>query len=59
MDRLRRTKRRKVQEDPNTSFASINTISDAQRLVGRNLAKDSDSSEEEDSSDAESCIKVL
>ena len=59
MDRLRRTKRRKVQEDPNTSFASIKTISDAQRLVGRNLAEDSDSSEEENSSDAESCIEVL
>ena len=59
MERLRRTKRRKVKEDPNTLFASIKTISNAQRLVGRETATDSDSLEEEDSSNAESCIEVL
>ena len=59
MEKLRRTKKRKVEEDPNTTFASIRTISNAQRLVGRKVASDSDSSEEEDSSDAKSCIKVL
>jgi len=59
VERLRRTKKRKVEEDPNTTFASIRTICDAQRLVGRKVASDSDSSEEEDSSDAESCIEVL
>ena len=59
MERLRRTKKKKVEEDPNTLFASIRTISDAQRLVGRQAVKEEDSSEEEDSSDAESCIEVL
>jgi len=59
VERLRRTKKKKVEEDPNTLFASIRTISDAQRLVGRQAVKEEDSSEEEDSSDAESCIEVL
>ena len=59
MERLRRIKRRKVEEDLNTLFASIKTISDAQRLVGREVVTDLDFLEEEDSSDAESCIEVL
>ena len=59
MERLRRTKRRKVKEDPNTLFASIKTIGNAQRLVRREVAVDSEFLEEEDSSDAESCIEVL
>ena len=59
MERLRRTKKRRVEEDPNTTFASICIISDAQRPVGKEVASDSDSLEKEDSSDTESCIEVL
>lgn len=59
MDRLRRTKKRKVEEDPNILFASIQTVGDAQRLVGRQPVGDSDSEEKDDSSDAEDCIEVL
>lgn len=51
VERLRSTKKRKVKEDPNTLFA--------QSLVGRQVAKDSNLPEEEDSSDAKSCIEVL
>lgn len=59
IDRLRRTKRRKVEIDPNTQFANIATIRALQRAVGRAPIEDSDSLEEEDSSDVESCIQVL
>ena len=59
IDRLRRTKRRKVEINPNTQFANIATIRALQRAVGRAPIEDSDSSEEEDSSDVESCIQVL
>lgn len=59
VERLQRTKKRKVEEDPNTLFASIRTISDAQKLAGRQVTEKSDSSEEEESSDAESCIEVM
>jgi len=59
VDRLRLTKKRKVEEDPNTLFTSIRTVGDAQRLVGRRPVGDSDSEEEDDSSDAEDCIEVL
>jgi len=59
LDRIQRTKRRKVELDPNTQFANIETISAAQRAVGRNPAEDSDSEEEDDSSDIDSCIQVL
>ena len=59
MNRLRRTKKRKVEEDLNTLFASIRIVGDAQRLVGRQLIADSDSEEEDDSSDAQDCIEVL
>jgi len=58
LDRLQRTKRRRVEPDPNTQFANIESIRAAQRAVGRNLVKDSDL-EEEESSDVESCIQVL
>jgi cob(I)alamin adenosyltransferase len=59
LDRIQRTKRRKVEPDPNTQFANIETIRAVQRAVGRNLVEDSDSEEEGDSSDVESCIQVL
>jgi len=59
LDRIQRTKRRKVELDLNTQFANIKTISAAQRAVGRNPAEDSDSEEEGDSSDIDSCIQVL
>jgi len=59
VNRLRRTKKRKVEEDLNTLFASIRIVGDAQRLVGRQLIADSDSEEEDDSSDAQDCIEVL
>jgi len=52
-------KKRKVEEDPNTLFACIQTVRDAQRLVGRQPVGDSDSEEEGDSSDAQDCIEVL
>lgn len=52
MDRLRCTKRRKVKEDPNILFASIKTIGNDQRLVGRETVTNLDSSEGEDSDDA-------
>ena len=59
LDRLQRTKRRRVETDPNTLFANIETIRAAQRAVGRNPVEDSDAEEEEDSSDVESCIQVI
>ena len=59
LNRLQRTKRRRVKPDPNTQFANIESIRAAQRAVGRNPVKDSDSEEEEESSDVESCIQVL
>ncbi len=59
IDRIKRSKRRKVEIDPNTTFASITTIREAQRAVGRTPVIDSNSSEDSDSSVADSCIQVL
>lgn len=59
LDRIRRSKRRKVEVDPNTMFANIDTIRDAQRSVGRAPVEDWDSPEGEESSDIEDCIQVL
>jgi len=59
VDRLQRTKRRRVKPDPNTLFANIETIRAAQKAVERNPVEDSDSEEEGDSSDVESCIQAL
>jgi len=59
LNRLQRIKRRRVKPDPNTQFANIKSIRAAQRAVGRNPVKDSDSEEEEESSDVESYIQVL
>jgi len=46
---LQHTKRRKVKLDLNLQFANIKSIRTTQRAVGRNLVKDSDLEEEEDS----------
>jgi len=59
LEKVRATKRRKVEIDPNTQFANIKTIRAAQKAVGRKPVKDSDSEEEDDSSDVLSCIEVL
>jgi len=59
LDRLQRTKRRRVEPDLNTQFVNIKSIRAAQRAVGRNPVKYSDLEEEEESSDVESCIQVL
>ena len=59
LERVRATKRRKVEIDPNTQFANIETIRALQRAVGRKPVEDSDSEEEGDSSDVLSCIQVL
>jgi len=59
LERVRRTKRKKVKVDPNTQFTNIKTIRASQRAVGRNPVEDSDSEEDEDSSDMEDCIQVL
>lgn len=51
------TKRKKVQLDPNYSFASIMEVRRAQLAAGRDMDKSSESSEEEES-EAEDCIVV-
>ena len=58
IDRIRSTKRRKVEEDPNTLFANIKTIRASQRDVRRPDVEDSDSEEEYDSDDMQDCIEV-
>lgn len=59
LERVRATKRRKVEIDPNTQFANIETIRASQRAAGRKPVEDSDLEEEDDSSDVLSCIQVL
>ena len=59
LERVRATKRRKVEIDPNTQFANIETICATQKAVERKPVKDSDSKEEGDSSDVLNCIEVL
>jgi len=59
LERVRATKRRKVEIDPNTQFANIETIRASQRAAGRKPVEDSDLEEEGDSSDVLSCIQVL
>jgi len=59
LERVRATKRRKVEVDLNTQFVNIKTIRALQRAAGRKLVEDSDSEEEGDSSDVLSCIEVL
>ena len=56
LERVRATKRRKVEIDPNTQFANIETIRALQSPAGRKPVKDSDLEEEDDSSDVLSCI---
>ena len=58
IDRIRSTKRRKVEKDPNTLFANIKTIRASQRDVRRPDVEDSDSEEEYDSDNMQDCIKV-
>ena len=56
---MRARKRKKVEEDPNTTFANIQTIRKAQRAVGRPTEESEDTEEVEDSEDIEDCIEVL
>ncbi|KAK4442586.1 hypothetical protein QBC34DRAFT_418548 [Podospora aff. communis PSN243] len=58
-EEIRARKRKKVEEDPNTTFTNIQTICKAQRAVGR-LTEDLENREEaEDSEGIEDCIEVL
>ena len=56
LERVRATKRRKVEIDPNMQIVNIKTIRALQRAAGRKPVKDSDLEEEDDSSDVLSCI---
>ncbi len=59
LEEMRARKRKKVQEDPNTTFANIQTIRKAQKAVGRPTEDVEDTEEAEDSEDIEDCIEVL
>ena len=59
LEEMRARKRKKVEEDPNTTFANIQTIRKAQRAVGRPTEESEDTEEAEDSEDIEDCIEVL
>jgi len=59
LEKVRATKRRKVEINLNMQFMSIETIRASQRAAGRKPVEDSDSEKEDDSSNVLSCIYVL
>ncbi|CUS12232.1 unnamed protein product, partial [Tuber aestivum] len=55
---VKRTKRRKIQEDPNLKFATIHTIRRAQIEAGRVEVEDSALEINSKESTTESCIEI-
>ena len=55
---VKRTKRRKVQEDPNLKFATIHTIRRAQIEAGRVRVEDSALETNFQESTAEGCVEI-